>query len=58
VFGEAGAEQTPIALSWPTRALCVVLIVGIVVLGVAPGLVIDTISSSLAFVHPAALPGP
>jgi NADH-quinone oxidoreductase subunit N len=51
VFGEATAEQTPIVLSWPTRVLCVVLIVGIVALGVAPGLVIDTISSSLAFVQ-------
>jgi NADH-quinone oxidoreductase subunit N len=58
VFGEARAELTPIVLTWPTRALCVVLIVGIVALGVAPGVVIDTISSSLAFVHPAALPGP
>jgi NADH-quinone oxidoreductase subunit N len=51
VFGEATAEQTPIVLTWPTRVLCVVLIVGIVALGVAPGLVIDTISSSLAFVQ-------
>jgi NADH:ubiquinone oxidoreductase subunit 4 (subunit M) len=58
VFGEANAEQAPIALSWPTRVLCVVLIVGIVALGVAPGLVIDTLSSSLAFVNPAVPAGP
>jgi NADH-quinone oxidoreductase subunit N len=54
VFGDAPADQTPISLTWPTRVLCVVLIVGIVALGVAPGLVIDTISSSLAFVTQAA----
>jgi NADH-quinone oxidoreductase subunit N len=51
VFGEANAEQAPIALSWQTRVLCVVLIVGIVALGVAPGPIIDTLSSSLAFVQ-------
>ena len=50
VFGEAGGNPTPIVLTWPTRVLCVVLIGGIVLLGVAPGFVIDTISSSLAFV--------
>ncbi|MGA2446071.1 MAG: NADH-quinone oxidoreductase subunit N [Opitutaceae bacterium] len=55
VFGEVNpaAAAGPIVLNWPTRILCVVLIAGIVALGVAPGLVIDTISSSLAFVHPA-----
>jgi NADH-quinone oxidoreductase subunit N len=58
VFGEASADQAPIALNWPTRVLCVVLIVGIVALGVAPGVVIDTISSSLAFVNPVASAGP
>ena len=56
VFGDAPAEPKPIALTWPTKVLCVVLIVGIVALGVAPSPVIDAISSSLAFVHPAALP--
>ena len=50
VFGEAGGNPTPIVLTWPTKVLCVVLIGGIVLLGVAPGTVIDTISSSLAFV--------
>jgi NADH-quinone oxidoreductase subunit N len=51
VFGETSGDQSPIALTWPTRALCVVLIVGIVALGIAPGAVIETISSSLAFVQ-------
>lgn len=52
VFGEVNpaAAAGPIVLNWPTRILCVVLIAGIVALGVAPGLVIDTISHSLAFV--------
>ena len=52
VFGEVNpaAAAGPIVLTWPTRILCVVLIAGIVALGVAPGLVIDTISHSLAFV--------
>jgi NADH-quinone oxidoreductase subunit N len=61
VFGEVNpaAAAGPIVLNWPTRILCVVLIAGIVALGVAPGLVIDTISHSLAFVTsgPAALLG-
>jgi len=52
VFGEVNpaAAAGPIVLTWPTRILCVVLIAGIVALGVAHGLVIDTISHSLAFV--------
>jgi NADH-quinone oxidoreductase subunit N len=52
VFGETNPNSvtTPIVLALPTRALCVVLIVGIIALGVAPGAVIDTISHSLAFV--------
>ncbi|MDD2765880.1 MAG: NADH-quinone oxidoreductase subunit N [Opitutaceae bacterium] len=52
VFGEASpaAAAEPIVLNWPTKVLCVALIAGIVVLGVAPGTVIDTISRSLAFV--------
>jgi NADH-quinone oxidoreductase subunit N len=52
VFGESGpaAAAEPIALAWPTKVLCAVLIVGIVALGVAPGAVIATISHSLAFV--------
>ena len=55
VFGEASGDQSPIALSLPIRALCVVLIVGIVALGIAPGTVLNTIYSSLAFVTS---PGP
>jgi NADH-quinone oxidoreductase subunit N len=53
VFGESNpaAVAEPLILTWPTRGLCVVLIVGIVALGVAPGTVIDTIFHSLAFVH-------
>jgi NADH-quinone oxidoreductase subunit N len=52
VFGETdpAAATEPIVLGWPTRALCVTLIAGIVILGVAPSTVIDTISGSLAFV--------
>jgi hypothetical protein len=44
-------ENPPIPLSWSTRALCVLLIGGILLLGVAPARVIDTISSSLASVN-------
>jgi len=53
VFGEATAdsEAAPaIALDWPTRALCVALIVAIVALGIAPNAIVDAFSSSLAFV--------
>jgi NADH-quinone oxidoreductase subunit N len=37
-----------IHLDWPTRALCIVLISGILALGVAPARVLDTISTSVA----------
>jgi NADH-quinone oxidoreductase subunit N len=37
-----------IRLDWPTRALCVLLITGILALGVAPGKIIDTIGLSVA----------
>ena len=37
-----------IQLDWPTRALCVVLISGILALGVAPSRVLGTISTSVA----------
>jgi len=37
-----------IQLDWPTRALCLLLITGILALGVAPGRVLDTISTSVA----------
>ena len=49
-FREAG-NRPPIRLDWPTRAVCVLLIAGILVLGVAPARVLDTISSSLARAH-------
>ena len=37
-----------IRLDWPTRALCVLLMGGILVLGVAPARVLNTISTSIA----------
>ena len=37
-----------IRLDWPTRALCVLLITGILALGVAPARLLDTISTSVA----------
>jgi NADH:ubiquinone oxidoreductase subunit 2 (subunit N) len=44
-------ERPPIRLDWPTRALCVLLITGILALGVAPARVLDTLSSSVAKVN-------
>ncbi len=41
-------DLPPIKLNWSTRALCVLLIAGILALGVAPGSVLDTISASVA----------
>lgn len=41
------AEQSAISVNWATRALCLVLIVGIIALGVVPSTVIDTIAGSL-----------
>lgn len=38
-------------LDWGTRALCVLLITGILALGVVPGRVLDTISTSVARVN-------
>ncbi len=46
-FSDPG-ELPFIRLDWPTRALCVLLIGGILALGVAPARVIDTISTSVA----------
>jgi NADH-quinone oxidoreductase subunit N len=37
----------PIALSWPSRLLCLLLIAGILGLGLAPGPVLDLLSTSL-----------
>ncbi len=45
-------EASPLALDWPTRALCVILIAAIVALGVKPSLMIDTIAESLAWLQP------
>jgi len=47
VFGEKDVAATPLALDWPTRLLCVLLIAAIVTLGVAPGSVLAAITSSL-----------
>jgi NADH-quinone oxidoreductase subunit N len=48
VFGEQPGEAAAIVLDWPTKILCVLLLVGIVWLGVAPAPVMNAISSSLA----------
>ena len=57
-FGEKTAEAlagtqeaAPIALNFSTVALCVLLIGGIVLLGVAPASVLETITRSLAEVR-------
>jgi NADH-quinone oxidoreductase subunit N len=39
-------DLPPIRLDWPARVLCVLLIAGILALGIAPGRVLDTISTS------------
>ncbi|SPE55425.1 NADH-quinone oxidoreductase subunit N 2 [Verrucomicrobia bacterium] len=57
-FRDAG-DLPPIHLDWPTRALCVTLMAGILALGVAPARVLDTISTSVARANlapPASLP--
>jgi NADH-quinone oxidoreductase subunit N len=45
-------DLPPIRLNWPTRALCVLLIGGILALGIAPARVLDQISVSVAGVVP------
>ena len=47
VFRDPG-DRPPIRLDWPTRALCVLLIGGILALGIAPARVLDTLSTSVA----------
>jgi len=42
----------PIRLDWPTRALCLLLIGGILALGIAPARFLDTLSTSIAQMHP------
>jgi NADH-quinone oxidoreductase subunit N len=49
-FREA-SDQPRLVLNWPTRALCLVLVAGILALGVAPSRLLDGISSSLASVN-------
>jgi len=54
VFGEKGSDAPapePLTLDWPTKILCVLLLVGIVWLGVAPAPILDAISSSLADIN-------
>jgi NADH-quinone oxidoreductase subunit N len=46
-FGDP-ADRPAIVVSAPIRAVCVLLIAGIVILGVAPQFVLDSISSSYA----------
>ena len=50
VFRDPG-ERPPIRLDWATRALCVLLIAGILALGVAPARVLSTLSSSIAHLN-------
>jgi len=40
-------DLPPIRLDWPTKALCLALITGILALGVAPARLLDTLSSSV-----------
>ena len=49
VFRDPG-DRPPIRLDWPTRALCVLLIGGILALGIAPARVLSTLKSSVAAV--------
>jgi hypothetical protein len=48
-------DRPPIRLDWPTRALCVLLIIAILALGIAPGRVLNVLSASVATVT---LPAP
>lgn len=50
-FRDPAASQSPIRLDWSTRAVCVLLMAGILALGVAPARVIGTISTSIAYVN-------
>src|ERR1017187_4597307 len=55
VFRDPG-DRPPIHLDWPTRALCVLLIAGILALGVAPARILNTLSTSVAAVTGATAP--
>ena len=50
-------DLPPIRLDWPTRALCILLIGGILALGVAPARFLDAISTSVAQMHTASPAG-
>jgi NADH-quinone oxidoreductase subunit N len=50
-FRDPPKDSPVILLDWGTRALCIVLITGILALGVAPGRVLDTISASIDKAH-------
>jgi NADH-quinone oxidoreductase subunit N len=49
LFRDPG-DRPPIHLDWPTRALCVLLIAGILALGIAPARVLDVLSTSVVAV--------
>jgi NADH-quinone oxidoreductase subunit N len=44
-------DQPAIVLDWPTRAVCVLLIGAITVLGIFPSAIIDVLSRSLAYIN-------
>jgi NADH-quinone oxidoreductase subunit N len=50
-------DLPPIRLDWATRALCILLIGGILALGVAPARILDAISTSVAQMRLAPPPG-
>ena len=51
MFGAPAPDQLPILLNWPTRVLCGLLIVAIVTLGIAPTVIIDALTHSLASIN-------
>jgi NADH-quinone oxidoreductase subunit N len=51
LFGDPKEAAAPIVLDGPTRVLCVALIIAIVALGVAPAVVLDALSQSLAGIN-------
>ena len=51
IFGDPVEKAGPIVLDASTRVLCVALIVAIVALGLAPAVVLDALSQSLAGIN-------
>jgi NADH-quinone oxidoreductase subunit N len=51
-------NRPAIRLDWPTRALCLLLMGGILALGLAPAHMLDTIKTSVAQFNPAVPPNP